>query len=141
MHAPQARRKRYAEGIAVNSSAAANPTSQLVTITAREDPPPRVQIRLGTMRRTLTTDEAISFASELADAVQNLRAGCQHQHQPTRGTATMADQNYDDRAFMADMADMADDTLARLARLDGELDALSRQLKALDESRHTTSCT
>jgi hypothetical protein len=51
---------------------------------------------------------------------------------PTRGTTATTDQTYDDdRAFVRHMADMADDTLARLARLDGELDILSRQLEML----------
>lgn len=51
-----------------------------VTIAAREDPPPRIQIRFGPLRLTMTAAEALAIATQLADAADQLRAGTLNHH-------------------------------------------------------------
>jgi hypothetical protein len=47
---------------------------QTFEVAARPDPPPRLQLRLGPLVYTLTSDEAIDLASQLIDRVDALRA-------------------------------------------------------------------
>jgi hypothetical protein len=44
-----------------------------VTIAARADPSPRIQIRFGAMRLTMSVPEALAIATQLADAADQLR--------------------------------------------------------------------
>jgi hypothetical protein len=50
-----------------------------VTIAARADPAPRIQIRFGAMRLTMTVPEAVTIAAQLADAADELRADTQRE--------------------------------------------------------------